>query len=96
MRQRSHPVTDGQIHPFDKSGIQSSREAHPLQGDHKICLCPEAHHMRDPNQLALPITFFHLAVRQSRRHLPLEHVPPSTKSCEPLAKMGSQRVEVQV
>ena len=25
--QRGHPVSDGQIHPLDKSGVQPSREA---------------------------------------------------------------------
>lgn len=77
-RQRSHPMTDGQIDPLDKSGVQPSREAHPLQGDREICLCPQAHHVRDPQQIAPPLAFFHLVVRQARRHLPLAHFPPSS------------------
>ena len=89
-------MTDGQIHPFDKSGIESSRESHPLQGDFEICLCSEAHHVRDPHQLAPPVAFFHLAVDQTRRHLPLAHVPPSTTQREPLAKVGREGIEVQV
>ncbi len=77
-RQSCHAMTDRQIHPLDTSGIQSPREAHPLQGGREICLGPEAHHLRDPRQLTPPIAFFHLAVDQTRRHLPLAHVLPST------------------
>jgi hypothetical protein len=47
--QRCHPMTDGQIHSFNKSGVQPSREAYPPQGDLEICLCPEAHHVGDPH-----------------------------------------------
>ena len=46
--QRGYPMTDAQIDPFNKSGVQPSREAHSLQGDREICLCPQAHHRRDP------------------------------------------------
>jgi hypothetical protein len=61
-RQRCYPMADGQIHPLDKSGVQPSREAHPLQGVREICLCSQAHHRRDANQLAPLVAFFHLAV----------------------------------
>ncbi len=40
--------------------------------------------------------FFHLAVDQTSRHLPLSHSPPTTTSCEPVAKMGRQSIKVQV
>jgi hypothetical protein len=34
--------------------------------------------VRDANQLAPPVAFFHLAVDQTSRHLPLSHSPPAT------------------
>ena len=95
-RQRCHPMTDAQIHSLDKSGVQPSREAHPLQGEREICLCPKPHHVRDANQLAPLVAFFHLAVDQALRHLPLACFPPSTTSCEPLSKMGREGIEVQI
>ena len=95
-RQRCHAMTDAQIHPLDESGIQSSREAHPLQGDREICLCPQAHHVRDPHYLAPPVAFLHLAVDQTCRHLPLAHVSPSPTSCEPVSKMGREGIEIQI
>jgi hypothetical protein len=51
-------MTDGQIHSFNKSSVQPSRETYLLQGDLEICLCPQAHHMRDLHQFAPPIAFF--------------------------------------
>jgi hypothetical protein len=45
--QRCHAMTDREIHPLDKRSVESSREAHPLQGDCEICLCSQAHHLRD-------------------------------------------------
>ena len=95
-RQSRHAVTDGQIHPFDESGVEPSRQAQPLQGGREICLCPQAHHRRNSHELAPPIAFLHLAIDQARRHLPLAHVPPSPTSCEPLAKMGCEGIEVQI
>ena len=76
--QRCHPMSDGQIDPLDESGVQSSREAHPLQGDREICLCPQAHHMRDLDQLTPSVTFLYLAVDQARRYLPSTGFPPLT------------------
>ena len=89
-------MADRQIHPLDKSGIQPSREAHPLQGGLESGLCPQTHHVCDPNQLAPPVAFFHLAVDQTSRHLPLTQVPASTAHLEPVSKMGRQRVEVEI
>jgi hypothetical protein len=48
-RQSCHSMTDGQIHPFNKSGVESSREPQSLQSNGEICLCPKPHHRRDPN-----------------------------------------------
>ncbi len=94
--ERSHSVTDRQIHPFDKSGIEPSCEAHPLQGDLEICLCSKPHHMGHPHQLASPVAFFHLAIDQARRHLPPEHFPPSTYHFSPLSKMSGQGIKVEI
>ena len=91
--QRCHAMADGQVHPFNKSGVQPPREAHSLQRDREICLCPQAHHVRDANELTPPVALFHLAVDQARGHLPLA---PSTTSCEPLAKMGREGIEIQI
>ena len=41
--QRGYSVTDGQIHPLNRGGIEPSREAHFLQGGLEICQCPQAH-----------------------------------------------------
>ena len=95
-RQRRYSMTDGQIDPLDESGVQPPREAHPLQGDGEICLCPETHHRRDPRQLTPPVAFLHLAVDQTRRHLPPTCYPPSTTFCEPLSKVGREGIKVQV
>ena len=91
-----HPMAHRQIDSLDKSGVEPTREAHRLQCDREICLCPQAHHVRDPQQLAPPVAFLHLAVDQARCHLPLAHVPPSTTSCEPLAKMGCEGIEIHI
>ncbi|TMD44115.1 MAG: hypothetical protein E6I90_10015 [Chloroflexi bacterium] len=89
-------MTHRQIHPFDKRRVQPSREASPLQDDLEIAWCPEAHHVRDPNQPAPLIAFFHLAIDQARRHLPLLHLPSSTTHLEPLTEVSRQRIEVEV
>ena len=94
--QRYHPMTDGQIHPLDKSGVQPPREAQSLQGDLESCACSKTHHMRDPHQLAPSVAFFHLPIDQARRYLPLACFPPSASHLKPLAKMGCQGVEVQI
>ena len=89
-RQSCHPMADGQIHSLHTSGVQLSREAEVLQRDPESGLCPKAHHVRDPNQLAPAIAFFHLAVDQAGRHLPLAHVAPATTLMEPLAKVSRE------
>ena len=94
--ERCHAMPDRQIHPLDKSRVEPSREAHSLQGEREICLCPKPHHGRDANQLAPPIAFFHLAVDRARRHLPLAHIPPSTSHFSPLPKMSREGIEVQI
>src|SRR5512133_412448 len=76
-RQRSYPMADGQIDPFNEGGVQPSREAHSLQSKREICLCPQAHHVRDASELVPPLALFHLAGDQARCHLPLAHVPSS-------------------
>jgi len=94
--ERCHPVTDGQIHPFDKSGIQPSREAQPLQASLESVLSPEPHHVRDPHQLAPAVAFLHLAVDQTWLHQPSAHVASSTTHLSPLAKVGRERIKVQI
>ena len=94
--QSRHAMTNGQIDPLDESGVEPSREAHPLQGEREICLCPQAHHGCDPRQLAPPVAFLHLTVDQARRHLPPTCYPPSLNHLKPLAKMGREGIEVQV
>jgi hypothetical protein len=43
--QRGYCMSNGQIHPLDKGGVQPSREAQPLQGDSENGLCPQTHHV---------------------------------------------------
>ena len=62
-------MSDGQVHPFNKSGVESSRETQSLQVGRESGLCSKPHHVRDPHQLASPVAFFHLVVDQTRRHL---------------------------
>ena len=52
--------------------------------------------MCDPNQLAPPVAFFHLAVDQACRYLPPAHFPPSPTHLEPVSKMSRQCVEVEI
>src|SRR5215470_11534147 len=52
--------------------------------------------MRDSYQLAPPVAFLHLAVDQSRCHLPLAHVAPSANHLEPLTKVGRERIKVEI
>jgi hypothetical protein len=89
-------MADRQLHPFDKSGIQPTREAQSLQGDSESVFVSKMHHMPDFYELAPPVAFLHLAIDQTSRHLPLPHSPPARTSCEPVAKMGRQRIKVQV
>ena len=85
-----------QIHPFDKSGIEPSRETHPLQAGLESSFGPQAHHLCNPNEPAPPIAFFHLTIDQARRHLPMEHDPPRTTSCEPASKMGREGIKIAI
>src|SRR5258708_27229012 len=94
--QRCHPMTDGQIHPLDKSGVQPSREAHPLQGDFESGACPKSHYVSDPHQLAPTVAFFHLTVYHPRCYLPLAHFPPSANHLKPLSTIGLQRIHVEL
>ena len=94
--QSCYAMTDREIHPLNESGIQLSREAHFLQAGLESGLCQEAHHVRDANQLAPPLAFFHLTVDQTIRHLPSTHVASSTAKRQPLTKVGGERIEVQV
>ena len=52
--------------------------------------------MPDAHELASSVTFLHLAVDQTRRHLPLTDVPPSTSLLLPCPKMGREGIEVQI
>ncbi len=70
-------MADSQIHPFDKSGVQPTREAQPLQAGRDICLCPQAHHVGHPNQLAPKVSSF----SPDRRSAPL---PPATDALSSL------------
>jgi hypothetical protein len=94
--QRCYTMADGQIHALNKSRVQPPREAQVLQSPFEICLCPQAHQVRDAHQLTPPIVFLHLAVDQACCYLPLTHVPASTMSYEPLSEMGREGIEVQI
>ena len=90
-------VTMTESHTYDvPTPYKSSREAHPLQGDREICLCSQTHHVRDPQQLAPPVSFLHLAIDQARSYLPLACFAPLVTHLEPLSKVGRQRIKVQV
>src|SRR6266566_1675742 len=94
--QSCHPMTDGEIHPLDKSGVQPSREAHSLQGGFESGACSKAHYMRDPHQLTPTVAFFHLTVYQPCCYSPLAHFPLSAAHLKPLSKMGRQSIEIQI
>jgi len=83
-------MTDSEIHPLDKSSVQSSRETQSRPGDCESGACPKAHHVRDPHQLAPPVDFLHLTIYQLCCYLPLVHFPASTKHFKPLAKMSRE------
>jgi hypothetical protein len=52
--------------------------------------------MSDPYQLVSTGAFFHLAIDQVSRHLPLAHVAPSATYLEPLAKVSREGKEIEV
>src|SRR2546421_33863 len=89
-------MMDRQIHPFNTCGVQPPREAYPRPRSLEICLCPQAHHVRDLHQLAPPGALFHLAIYEASRHLPLVCFPPLARHLEPLSKMGWKGRKVQV
>ena len=86
-------MTDREIRPCNKSGVESSRQAQSQQGDLESGLCPKAHHVRDAKQLTPPVVFVQLPVDQLRCHLPLT---PSPTHLKPLPKWAEKRIEVQV
>ena len=94
--QRGYSMADGQIHPLDESGVESSRETQSLQGGFEICLCPQAHHRRDTRQFAPSVAFLHLTVDQPRCYLPLAHVATSANHLEPLSKVSRERIKVAI
>src|SRR5260370_13953040 len=94
--QRGYSMADGQIDPLNKSGVQPPRETQSLQDSFESILCSQSHHLRDPNELAPPVTFLDVAVDQAWSHQPSAHVASSTTKCKPLAKVGGEGIEVQV
>jgi len=89
-------MSDGQIHPFNKSGVQPPGEAQPLQAGLESVLSAKRHHVRDPNQLAPPVAFLHLPVAQAWFHLPPTPVAPSTAQRAPLTNVGGERIKVEI
>jgi hypothetical protein len=89
-------MSDRQIHPFNKSGVQPPRKAQFLQGGCESCICPQTHHVYDARHLAPPVAFFYLAVDQTWLHLPPAHVAPSTTDREPVAEVGCQCIKVEI
>jgi hypothetical protein len=79
-----------------KAVFSRPERPNPRPRDLESRASPKAHHVRDPNELATPVAFFHLAVDQARRHLPLVCFPPTMTHFEPLSKMGRQGIEVYV
>jgi hypothetical protein len=75
-----------------------SRPEKPIRGsgDGESCQCPQAHHVRNPNQLTPPVTFLHLTIDQLCRHQPPACFPPSTTHLEPLSKMSREGIEVHI
>jgi hypothetical protein len=94
--QRRSSMSHCQIHSFNERRVQPPREAQSLQGGLESVFCSKTHDVRDANQLASPLEFFHLAREQTSRHLPLSHDPPAMTSCDPVAKMGREGRAVQV
>jgi len=60
----------------------------PCQAALRASWGSKAHHVSHPQQLATPGAFFHLAVDQALRHLPLASMPSSATSLEPVSNMG--------
>src|SRR5690242_15247333 len=79
-----------------KAVFSRASEAQPLQGGCESLLGSQAHHRRDANQLASAVAFLHLTVDQAWLYLPLARVAPSTTQREPLAKVGRERIKVEI
>jgi hypothetical protein len=79
-----------------KAVFSRPEKPRPRPRDRESGLCPKAHHRCDPNQLAPPVAFFHLAVDQTHRHLPLASMLPSLNHLKPLAKMGCEGIKVHL
>ncbi len=94
--QRCYPMPDGEIHSLDKSSVYPSREAQSLQDRFESDLCPQAQHVGDPYQSALSVASLHLAVDQACLHLPPAHLPPATTPRETVAKVGRERIKIQI
>jgi hypothetical protein len=91
-----HPMAEGQIHSLDKSGAYPPRGAQSLQYSFESGLCPRAHHVRDPHQLAPSVTFLHLAVDQACLHLSPTCFPTSTTQDEPVSNMSGEGREIPI
>jgi hypothetical protein len=89
-------MTNREMQPLKESGVEPSCKTKSLSGSREHSACSKAHHVRDPHQLAPTVAFFHLAIDQARRYLPLKRFPPSTSYFLPLAKMGCEGREVQI
>jgi hypothetical protein len=79
-----------------KAVFSRPEKPNPRPRDLKSCACSQAHHMRDPHQLAPPGAFFHLPIDQASLHLPLACFPPKAPHLEPLSKMGREGREVHI
>ena len=89
-------MTNRQIHPRNLRCVQPSREAQSLQDGFEIGLRQEPHLQRDAYQPAPSVMFLHLPVDQTCCYLPAEYVPPSASHHKPSAKVGRERVEVEI
>ena len=67
-----------------------------LSGGLESVLCSQMHHMHHANQLAALVALIHLTVDQARLYLPPAHLAPSTTRRKPLAKVGRERIKVEI
>jgi hypothetical protein len=79
-----------------KAVLSLPEKPNPRSRGFECGLCAKAHHRRNARQLAPAIAFLHLAVDQARLHLPPAHVSPSTAQLEPLTKVSSDGIEVEI
>ena len=94
--ERCHPMTDGQIHPRNESGVESSGKTQSRPRAIEIRLCPEPHHRRDVHQPAPLVMFLHLPVDQIHCYLPSKGFASTTPHSSPVSKMGGERIEVHI